>query len=93
MDPDPIPEPAFFFTLPDTKGGFEKYVDLDPYSEHGFWASRPLNADPKHCHGNIWSNVQVRELLDDVAAARKSRDSGLAPHTIESLASQVELQV
>jgi len=32
---------------------------------------------------------KVRELLEGVDAAKKSRDSGLAPDTLESLASQV----
>jgi hypothetical protein len=34
---------------------------------------------------------QVRELLDDVAAAKQSQDSGLAPQTLESLALQVSV--
>jgi hypothetical protein len=35
--------------------------------------------------------AQVRELLEDVEAAKKNRDSGLAPDTLESLAFQVVL--
>lgn len=35
-------------------------------------------------------NCEVRELLDDVSAARKNKDSGLGSQTLESLASQVE---
>lgn len=34
-------------------------------------------------------NCEVRELLEDVEAAKKSKDSGLPPDTIESLATQV----
>jgi hypothetical protein len=34
----------------------------------------------------------VRELLDDVAAAKRSQDSGLAPQTLEALATQVWYQ-
>ena len=48
-DPDPGPEPAFFFTLP------EIYLDPDPYCDYGTYHVSHVWLSCRN-HGQIWDS-------------------------------------